>query len=301
MDPRVILALGLVGAFVCWCALAAPELPALARAAGHRARELLRLDAVRVDLAQAELRFLSPGAWVAVRWGLAAVTGVLGHLVFGLPVVALVVALATYHLLGTALESRRRQVEAARQRALLDAIRYGSSVISRAGSAFQMLEALAGGGPIAAQPIFRQLVAGARADETARLVGAVLRMRDRLADPLFDDLALALLLHWKQGGRLAPALDFLAADWSETLRLHREAKVLRAGIEATVLVLTIMPFVFLLLIHWLAPALLAPLGEPVGEAVLASAVGWMVIGYRVLQRMTQPPREDRIAFNEDAL
>jgi tight adherence protein B len=174
-------------------------------------------------------------------------------------------------------------------------------VIGRAGSGFQMLEALASGGPFKAQPIFGELVADARTDEAHRLVGAVQRMRERLADPLFDDLALVLVLHWKRGGRLAPALDVLAADWEETLRLQREAKVLRAGIEATVLVLTVLPFVFLLLIHWLAPALLEPLTEPVGEVLFAAAVGWMVIGYRVLQRMTQPPREERVAMNEAAL
>ena len=301
MNLTLLSVLALIGAAICWCALAAPELISARRAIARWARGVLQLEAVRVDLAQAELHGVSPGAWVALRWGAAAAAALLGYAVFGIAVIGPVLALAVYHLLGIGLEARRRQVEAERQRALLDAIRFGSSVIARAGSGFQMLEALASGGPFKARPIFQELVADARTDEAQRLVGAVQRMRDRLADPLFDDLALVLVLHWRRGGRLAPALDALAADWSETLRLQREAKVLRAGVEATVLVLTVLPFVFLLLIRWLAPALLEPLSEPVGEAFFAAAVGWMVIGYRVLQRMTQPPREERVAINEAAL
>ena len=301
MSLTLLAVLALIGAALCWSALAAPELPAARRAVAGWARGVFRLEAVRVDLAQAELGRISPIAWVALRWGAAAGGGLLGYAVFGIAVIGLVVGLAAYHLLGIGLEARRRQVEADRQRALLDAIRFGSSVIARAGSGFQMLEALAASGPFRAQPIFRELVADASKDEAARLVGAVQRMRERLADPLFDDLALVLVLHWKKGGRLVPALDVLVEEWSESLRLQREAKVLRAGVEATVLVLTVLPFVFLLLIHWLAPALLEPLSEPLGEAAFAAAMGWMVIGYRVLQRMTRSPREERVAINEAAL
>ena len=150
MNLTLIAVLALIGAALCWCALAAPELPMALRAVERWARGAFRLEAVRVDLAQAELHRVSPGVWVALRWGVAAAAGLLGYALFGIVVIGLVVALAVYHLLGIGLESRRRQVEAERQRALLDAIRFGSSVIARAGSGFQMLEALASGGPFKA-------------------------------------------------------------------------------------------------------------------------------------------------------
>jgi len=38
-----------------------------------------------------------------------------------------------------------------------------------------------------------------------------------------------------------------------------------------------------------------------GKVRLWGTVGWMVIGFRILQRMAEPPREERIAFNEAAL
>jgi len=52
-----------------------------------------------------------------------------------------------------------------------------------------------------------------------------------------DDIALALALHERRGSRLVPALETLATDWDQTLGLQREAKGLRAGVEASVLIL----------------------------------------------------------------
>jgi tight adherence protein B len=301
MAAELVAVLGLAGAAVCWVVLAAPELPPLWRWLQRAARRGLHVDRLAVDLAQAELPWFTPASWIAVRWCLAVIAGLIAYLVFGLVVLGLVAALAAYHLAGLGLEARRRQAETRRQRALLDAMRFGVSVMSRAGGALQMLHALAQSGPVEAQPIFRELLADAGSDQTHLLLGAVERMRARLADPLFDDISIVLILHWKQGGKLVPALEALVADWNETLRLQREAKALRAGVEASVLLLTALPFVFLFLVRFLAPALLVPLGRPLGEIVFALAVAWMVLGYRVLQRMSEAPREERIALNEAAL
>jgi Flp pilus assembly protein TadB len=297
MAPRLLALAALSGAGVLWLLLAAPELPALRRRLAERARGLLRVDEVATDLAQAEMAWLSPRAWIVLRWTLAAAAVLFGFAVFGLVVVAAVAGLAVYHLAGVGLEARRRHVEERRQRALLDAIRFGISVMARSGSATQMLKGLATTGPFESRPIFEELVTAAASGETS-LPAAVESVRSRLADPLFDDLALALSLHWTRGGKLVPALEALVGDWEETLRLQRDAKALRAGVEASVLLLTLLPFAFLWMIHALAPSLLAPLAKPAGEIFFALAVGWMVIGYRVLQAMSRPPREERIALNE---
>lgn len=291
----------LAGAAVCWIVLVAPELPPAWRWLRRSVRRALRMDQVAVDLAQADLRWFTPASWIAVRWSLAVIACLIAYLVFGLVVLGLVAALATYHLVGLALEARRRQAEARRQRALLDAMRFGVSVMSRAGGALQMLQVLSQSGPIDAQPIFPELLDDAGSDKAHLLLEAVQRMRAKLADPLFDDISIVLVLHWKQGGKLVPALEALVTDWNETLRLQRDAKALRAGVEASVLLLTVLPFVFLLLMRFMAPALLVPLGKPLGETVFALAVAWMVLGYRVLHRMSEAPREERITLNEAAL
>src|SRR5262249_49917424 len=144
---------------------------------------------------------------IAGRWAVSVVAGLAGYLLFGLAVIGAVAALAAYHLLGLALEARRRRAEARRQRALVDAIRFAGSVMSRWDRAMLMLEAPRDSGAMDAQVVFRGLLADAASDETNLLVGAVERMRDRVADPLFDDIALALTLHWRRGGKLVPALD----------------------------------------------------------------------------------------------
>jgi tight adherence protein B len=301
MVVEIVAFAALAGAAVCWAVLVAPEVPTAWRWLRRSVRRLLRVDQVAVDLAQADLRWFTPATWIAVRWALAAVAGLFAYLLFGLVVLGLVAALAAYHLVGLGLEALRRQAETRRQRALLDAMRFGISVMSRAGGALQTLQALSQNGPIEAQPIFRELLAEAGSDKAHLLLDAVQRMRAKLADPLFDDISIVLVLHWKQGGKLVPALEALVADWNETLRLQRDAKALRAGVEASVLLLTVLPFVFLLLMHFMAPALLVPLGRPLGEIVFALAVAWMVLGYRVMQRMSEAPREERISLNEAAL
>jgi tight adherence protein B len=301
MVVEIVAFVALAGAAVCWAVLVAPEVPIAWRWLRRLVRRLLRVDQVAIDLVQADLRWFTPATWIAVRWALAAVAGLFAYLLFGLVVLGLVAALAAYHLVGLGLEALRRQAETRRQRALLDAMRFGISVMSRAGGALQMLQALSQNGPNEAQPIFRELLADAGSDKAHLLLDAVQRMRAKLADPLFDDISIVLVLHWKQGGKLVPALEALVADWNETLRLQRDAKALRAGVAASVLLLTLLPFVFLLLMHFMAPALLVPLGRPLGEIVFALAVAWMVLGYRVMQRMSEAPREERISLNEAAL
>jgi len=80
------------------------------------------------------------------------------------------------------------------------------------------------------------------------------------------------------------------------LALQREAKALRAGVEASVLILTILPFVFLVTLESLAPALLEPFRSPLGELLFGGAVAWMVVGYRVLHQMAAPPAEERVSL-----
>src|SRR5260370_888682 len=124
------------------------------------------------------------------------------------------------------------------------------------------------GGPFVVPPLFKEIVlAGGSGPAGETFVRALEKIRDRVADPLFDDVVLALTLHWRRGGKLVPALEAVVNDWSETLRLQREAKALRSGVEASVVLLALLPFVFLVTLQLLAPTLLAPFRAPVGEVV----------------------------------
>ena len=296
------LALSILGAAICLAILIDPSLVQVDNRLRGAASRLFAADRVQEELAQAGLEGVSVTAWTLIRIGSAALAGVLAYAAFGVFVLAAVAFLAVYHLIGLALEAKRRRAQLERERALLEAIRYGAAVMARGGNATDMLKALARSGPYQARAIFGQLLEGqGELQADLSLPASVQTMQIRLAEPLFDDLALALVLHWKRGAKLVPALEAIVGDWEETLRLQRDAKAMRAGVEASVLLLTFLPLVFLLLLQLLAPALLQPFREVPGQILLAIAIGWMVVGYRVLQRMSEPPREERLRLRGDAL
>jgi len=295
----VLVIVGLTIAFGALAAMAADDLTATARRLHHRIGQLIRPESVRVALAQAGLESIPVQAWISARIALALAAAAIAWEWFSLPVLALIAFLVVYHLIGTGLEFRRRGFEARRQEALLEAVRHGIAVMSRSGNATSMLEALADGGPYEVRPLFKEIaLAGGGGPVGEAFVRELERIRERIADPLFDDVVLALTLHWRQGGKLVPALEAVVSDWSETLRLQREAKALRSGVEASVLLLALLPFVFLMTLQLLAPSLLAPFRTPTGEVVFGLAIGWMALGYGILQQMSLPPRESRLRLRE---
>ena len=298
---RVVAFGALAAAALLLAAVAAPDLRPLGRRLRDAFRAVLQVDSARIVLAQAGLGMLPVVAWVTSRLGVSVLAGLLAWTWFGFPVLGLIGFLVVHHLLGVALDVRRRRFEERRQEALLDALGYGVALMSRAGNATKMMESLAESGPFLVRPIFARIVsAGGFGPGGSEFAAALERAREDIADPLFDDLTLALLLHSRQGGKLVPALEALIEDWSETLRLQREAKAMRAGIEASVVLLAVLPFVFLITLQMAAPGLLAPLRTPGGEFVFALAACWMAIGFAVLRRMSEPPREERIRMREVA-
>ena len=300
MSLRTLLvAVGLAIASVAIAALVAGDVSAGSRGLGRRIAGLIQPDSLRVTLAQAGLEAVPVPVWMSARIGLAAAAAAIAWAWFRLPVLGAIAFLVVYYLMGTGLEFRRRRFESRRQEALLEAVRHGIAVMSRAGNATAMLEAIADGGPFEVRPLFREIVAAAGSGRAGEpFLRELERIRERFADPLFDDVVLALTLHWRQGGKLVPALEAVVSDWSETLRLQREAKALRSGIEASVVLLALLPFVFLTTVQLLAPTLLAPFRSPAGEVVFALAIGWMALGYGILQAMSRPPRESRLKLRE---
>jgi tight adherence protein B len=295
----LLVGVGLAIAFLSIAALAAGDVEPIVRRLGRRIGSLIRPESVRVALAQAGLEAVPVPAWISARTGVAAAAAAIAWAWFRLPVLSVIAFLVLYYLMGTGLEFRRRRFEARRQEALLEAVRHGIAVMSRAGNATSMLEALADGGPFETRPLFREMVAAAGSGPASEpFVRELERIRERFADPLFDDVVLALTLHWRQGGKLVPALEAVVSDWSETVRLQREAKALRSGVEASVVLLALLPFVFLITVQLLAPTLLAPFRSSVGEVVFGLAIAWMALGYGILQAMSRPPRESRLKLRE---
>jgi tight adherence protein B len=291
------LTLSLIGAAICVWLLIEPTWLELRAGLRRRLADILSIERRQADLTQAGLERVPLAAWLGFRGGVALVGGLLAYLIFGVLVLGLVVAIVCYHLVGLALETQRRRRREQQQLGLLDALRYGAAVMSQGGSATDMLKALAQGGPPIVRPLFTELAGVDAASQADHLD----QLREQVVEPLFDDFALALLLHWKRGAKLVPALSVIVQDWEESIRMRREAKALRAGVEASVLILSLLPFAFLLLLRLLAPMLLQPLHSPSGQLLLVGAVLWMLLGYRILQRMAAPPVEERLGIKSEAL
>lgn len=215
--PVLALILSLFGASICVAILIDPSLLRVASRFRTTFWRLLAAERIRTELAQAGLEDVSVMSWLLARIGLAAIIGFLTYAVFGVLVLAVVAFLVVYHLVGLGLEARRRQVQLDRERALLEAFRYGAALMARGGNATDMLKGLSRSGPSPVRPIFSQLVEGQgdlQADFT--MPASVQAMQVRLAEPLFDDFALALILHWKRGAKLVPALEAIVTDCLRT-------------------------------------------------------------------------------------
>jgi Flp pilus assembly protein TadB len=294
----------LAGAAACLVLLALPDGAEAARlrsTLGKRVARALNIEAARIALVQTDLDWIPVRAWIGGRLVAGLVAALVAFGLFHVWVLAGLALVASYQLTGWALELRRRRVQLDRHRALLDAVRYGAAVMSQAGNVVQMLRALAEHGPWQARRPFERITELVQQSRGGVSLGdAIDRVRRQMSDPMFDDIALALALHERRGSRLVPALEMLATDWDQTLALHREARALRAGVEASVLILTLLPFVFLISLQLLAPALLLPFRSPLGEVLFGAAVVWMALGYRILQRMSAPPDEERVSFAVDA-
>ena len=132
-------------------------------------------------------------------------------------------------------QRRRGEIEEAVGEAvetLRDAVRIGLGVE-------EALRALAVTGPQALRPVFSGV------ERDLRLAGfeeALDRARERLAEPLFDTLAVALLTAYRIGGRnLAAVLDGLSASVRGSVQVRREVRANQAQNVLSARVIAALP------------------------------------------------------------
>src|ERR671925_182737 len=186
-QSRILLIVSLLGAAVTWVLLMLPASNRAERSETirHRIAKAIGTEAARVALLQADLDWLPVRWWIGIRFGVALIIGIVTFALFQLWLLAGLSVLASYHLIGAALEGRRRKTQLARHRALLDAVLYGAAVMSRAGNLLQMLMALAEHGPWQVRRLFRNVVERVQqSGGEITLVDAIRSMQQRFADPM---------------------------------------------------------------------------------------------------------------------
>ena len=278
----VVLSLG--GAALCAAAYFASDDRIRARA-----MRLLAIHRAQEQLTRADLPWLPPAAWLGGRLLAGLAAGAVVFALFGIHILGVATVLATQYLSHLWLVHRQRRAELALRSGFVETGRYAVALLDTGASLTQTLTAIARTGPQVVRPIFRALIEQTESPGTS-LTQQVETMRIRLAEPIFDDFARAIVLHRDRGARLAPALRAITEEWHQEMQMEREAKAQRAQIETSVLLLAVLPWVWLTLLQLLNPSLLQPLRSLVGQSLIGAALLWMLLGHKVLIGLAEPGR-----------
>jgi tight adherence protein B len=252
----------------------------------------LRLRAVREFLVRAGLHDVTPRDFVlfsVAAGGLATLLtqlflgwGVISGLAGGLGLLAPYAYYVRRH-------DRRR---AAIQDALVEAIEQLRDAIRSGLSVQEALAGLARTGPEALRAEFGVL------SREARLIGfeaALAGMRDRLADPVFDVVASALVANDRLGGRqVSQVLDRLAEATRAQLRIHHEVRALQGRTVLSARIVAAAPLVTLVGLRATNPRYLSVFDSVGGQMVLIGCAVSIGLGYMAMLYLTRLPSQRRV-------
>jgi tight adherence protein B len=251
-----------------------------------------RLRGLDEFLVRAGLRGVRPRDFFLFSVVCAAVLGLVAQLFLGWGVVS---ALAT----GSGLLApyayyirRHDQRRAAVQDALVEAIEQLRDAIRTGLSVPQALAGLARTGPAALRTEFAALT------RDARLLGfeaALSAMRDRLADPVFDVVASALLVNDRLGGRqVSQVLDRLADATRAQLRVQQEVRAQQGRTVLSARIVAAAPLVALIGLRTASPRYLDVFDSLVGQLVLLGCALSVALGYLAMLYLTRLPSQRRV-------
>ena len=219
-------------------------------------------------------------------------TGAVAQLCLGWPVVSGLSA--AVGMLGPYVYYIRRhdRRRSAIQDALVEAIEQLRDAIRTGLSVQEALVGLARSGP----EVLRVEFAALRRD--ARLLGfesALAAMRDRLADPVFDVVAGALLINDRLGGRLvSQVLDRLADATRAQLRIEHELRAHQARTVLSARIVAAAPLVALVGLRATNPRYLSIFDSVLGQIVLIACAASVALGYLAMLYLTRLPGQRRV-------
>lgn len=275
---------GVVGAFG---ALTRPTVPAGgSRRAGRWEVRLADL------LAGAGVRgAVTPLAFVALSLAAGLVGGVLAYLALHWAVLGLAIGAIGALAPGLYFGRRRERRHGELQGALVDAIGQLRAGLAGGQSVQQALVELARIGPAPLRADFADLARDLRRDGVPE---ALRRMRERLADPLVDTFASALIMNDRIGGRqIGPVLEQLARAARAELLIQEEMRAQQASTVLQARIIAALPWVLLVLIRGANPGYLAPFDGVAGQLILLVCGAATVAAYRAMIWLGRLPGEER--------
>jgi tight adherence protein B len=283
--PLVLSVMFGAGIYLIYDALTRPRTQRRTAARGwsRRAREFL---------VRAGLHDVSPRTFILFSLGAGALAGIVAQYTLGwflITVLATVVGATAPFLYFAERHDRRR---AAIQNAMAEAISQLRDAIRSGLSVQEALLGLARNGPEALRADFTTLM------REARLIGfesALRGMRERLADPIFDIVAAALVLNDRVGGRnVTQVLDRLALATRAQQRVHLELRAYQARTILSARIVAAVPVVVLIAIRWLSPDYLELFDTWWGQLVLLGSMLSVAIGYMAMRWVARLPGEERV-------
>jgi tight adherence protein B len=248
------------------------------------ARLRLFLRAAGVGASVRTFVVYSVGCGVGCAW--------LAQVLLGWPVTTLVASVIGTGLLAALYApraTRRRAAERAALPELADQLRVG---FAAGQSIEQRLVGLAANGPEALRPELVRLVWRLR---LADFDVAMRDFRDRLADPLADEVCAALILGHTLGSKeLGSVLARLADTTRQRLALRQEGIARQAQVRLSARYAVIIPVLTLVGIRILSPEYLVIYDGPVGQLVLLGCFAWLLTGYGVLLWLGRLPDARRV-------
>ena len=253
---------------------------------------LRELRGAREFLVRAGLYDVTPRDFVVFSAATGLLAGVLAQLFLGWGVVSLLaglLGLAAPFAYYTYRHDRRR---AALQGALAEAIAYLRDAIRTGLSVQEAFVGLARSGPEALRPEFARLVRRMRTDGFEAALAA---MQERLADPVFDVVAVSLGVNDRLGGRnVSQVLDRLAHTTREQLRIQQEIRAHQARNVLAARIVAAVPLVVLVAIRRVNPVYLSVFNDASGQLLLAACLGSVTLGYLAMLWTTRLPVDGRV-------
>lgn len=212
----------------------------------------------------------------------------------GLPVLAVPGAFGGAAMVRAAVTARGRARQIARQDAVLEATRMLRQLLETgATSVNQAIAVLAERGPVALRTEFRLIAA-----RSAGRRQAWKEARERIAEPLFDMLAAAVLIQRPGGGELVPLFADLESSVSAAQEVEREARALQAQARSASTIIVALPIAFLVILSSLHSPYLDAFHKPAGEAFLLAMLAVMAGGYAWMRRLLQLPGLQRVRLSD---
>jgi Flp pilus assembly protein TadB len=220
----------------------------------------------------------------------ACVGGALAGAVTGLVPLAVPAAVGSVGAVHAVVSARARSQQLMRQDAVLEAVRMLRQLLETgATNVHQAVEILGQRGPLPLRSDFR-LIAAATAGRRQAWSAA----RTRIAEPLFDMLAAAVLIQGPGGGELAPLFADLEASVTAAQEVEREARALQVQARSASSIIVALPIAFLVVLSALHSPYLDAFQSRTGEAFLLAMLGIMGCSYVWMRRLLRLPGLERV-------